>query len=265
MIAKTTVIPLGSLIFGRAFISALSLLIYIIISKKILKLQTTKDLFFMVLAGFLIAINWMSIFHAIQISSIACAVIAASTYPVMTIFLEPLFYREKLRFSDIIIGIIVFAGILFMVPEFNFSNKISLGIAWGMVAAMSFTLRNLIIRKVAKKYPSSTLMLYQTIIAAITLSPLLFINTTEPRGSTLIYILILGLFFTAIPHTLFAKSLTNLKAKTVSIISSIHPVYSILLAMLFINEIPPFEAIIGGCIIIPTVCFEAIRSVKIRK
>jgi len=50
---------------------------------------------------------------------------------------------------------------------------------------------------------------------------------------------------------------------TASIMNSIQPIFGILFAFLFLNEIPPATSLIGGGIILLTVIIESLRSRKV--
>jgi drug/metabolite transporter (DMT)-like permease len=61
---------------------------------------------------------------------------------------------------------------------------------------------------------------------------------------------------TAVGHTLFLNSFKNFSIGTVSIMSSIQPIYGILFGIVFLSEIPSFRSIIGGLLIFMTVFIE---------
>jgi drug/metabolite transporter (DMT)-like permease len=58
------------------------------------------------------------------------------------------------------------------------------------------------------------------------------------------------------------NSLQHFSVSTASIISSIQPIFGIIIAYIFVNEIPSFNTYIGGSLILLTVVIESIRSRK---
>ena len=74
------------------------------------------------------------------------------------------------------------------------------------------------------------------------------------------YVILLALVTTAIGHTLFVNSLKYFKASTASIIGSTQPVFGIIIAFFFLNEIPTIHTFVGGALILATVVIESIRS-----
>lgn len=83
------------------------------------RLQVRRDYATVLLLGVLLAGHWVTYFHAMQVSSIAVGVIALYTFPVMTVFLEPLFHGDRPHWVDVISGVGVVFGIYLLVPEFR--------------------------------------------------------------------------------------------------------------------------------------------------
>ncbi|MGB1043287.1 MAG: EamA family transporter, partial [Tenacibaculum sp.] len=51
-------------------------------------------------------------------------------------------------------------------------------------------------------------------------------------------------------------------ATSATIISSLQPIFGIILAFIFLNEIPNLNTFIGGSLILATVVIESVRSKK---
>jgi len=214
------------------------------------------------LLGFLLAVHWVTYFHAMQVSTIAIGVISLYTFPIITVFLEPFFNREKPRVRDISSAFLVLFGIYLLVPEFSLDNEINQGILWGVFSAVCFSLRNLIQGYHFKGNSAKHSLMYQTLAAFILLIP--FSYEVIPDVTTYQWgqLIVLGIFFTALPHTLLAFSLLNLKTKTVSLIACIQVVYATLFAILLLNEQPNLATIIGGVIVISVAMYESLNTGK---
>ena len=76
----------------------------------------------------------------------------------------------------------------------------------------------------------------------------------------ILLLIILGIVFTAISHTLFINGLKNIKAQTAGIISSLEPVYGIIFALFIIGEVPTLREVLGGIIILGTAFYSTIKS-----
>jgi drug/metabolite transporter (DMT)-like permease len=76
------------------------------------------------------------------------------------------------------------------------------------------------------------------------------------------YILLLALLTTAIGHTMMVRKLTYFSVSTASIISSVQPIFGIILAFFFLSETPTLNTFFGGLLILVTVLIESVRSKK---
>ena len=165
------------------------------------KLYKTKDYGIAILLGSLLAIHWVTYFHAMQVSSVAVGVIALYTFPVITVFLEPLFNATRPHIRDIISALAVLFGIYLLVPEFSMSNEVTQGILWGVFSAFCFALRNIVQGHYFKDYSARHSLLYQTAVTFIILLPFSFNVIPEVTTMQWGQLVLLGLFFTALPHS----------------------------------------------------------------
>ena len=105
-------------------------------------------------------------------------------------------------------------------------------------------------------------MLYQLIIVTILLTPVFFTGDISNFQSQLPLLLLVALLTTAIGHTMLVNSLQYFSVSTASIIGSAQPVFGMVMAYFFLNEIPTLNTFIGGALILATVIIESIRSRK---
>jgi drug/metabolite transporter (DMT)-like permease len=180
----------------------------------------------------------------------------------MTAFLEPFFSKQKLSLVHVLLALLVLVGIYFLVPDFSIENDQAKGILFGVFSALCYSLRNLITKKSVKDYNSSAIMLFQLIIVTVLLLPVLFISDVSNLESQFPYLILVALITTAIGHTMLVNSLQYFSVSTASIIGSIQPIFGIIIAYIFINEVPNKNTFIGGSLILITVVIESLRSKK---
>ena len=111
-------------------------------------------------------------------------------------------------------------------------------------------------------YHGSHLMFYQLLIMGIMLSPVLIFLDSSNITTQYPYVIILALVTTALGHTLFIQSLNHFKVSTASIIGSTQPIFGIIIAYYFLNEIPTWNTFFGGLLILSTVIIESLRTRK---
>ena len=94
------------------------------------------------------------------------------------------------------------------------------------------------------------------------MAPVFFIYEIDGIEKSIPALLILSFLTTAIGHTLFIYSFKNFSISTASIISSIQPVYGIIIGMIILGEFPNPNTMIGGILILGTVIIESFRTYK---
>jgi drug/metabolite transporter (DMT)-like permease len=227
-----------------------------------LRLSGPRDLGVLVAGGLAMGAHWVTYFQAIQLSTVALGILALHTYPVMTAVVEPLIFKERVHWLDLLLGLVVMAGVAVLVPGFSLDSPITRGVLLGVLSAACFTLRNVLTRRAVAVYGGARVTFYQLLAAAAVLSPLalLFGQPLTLRSSG--QLLLLGAIFTALPHTLYTNSLTHLKARSAGIIATLLPVYGSITAALLLGEIPSKRTLIGGGIILSAVALETARVMR---
>lgn len=249
-------------IWLRCLFAAIILGAYIWYKKINLKIEGKKDWITIVISGLLFGAHWITYFYALQLSNVAIGMLSLFTYPVITALLEPLFFKTKLNKKHVFLGFVVLIGIYFLSPSFNLENNHTKGVLFGLISAIFYAIRNILMKKKVANYHGSMLMFYQMVIIALVLWPVLFIFEANPTINDWQALIVLALVTTAIGHTLFVMSFKNFSISTASIMSSIQPVYGILFGVLLLNEIPSGNTLVGGFLILTTVVIESINSNK---
>ncbi|TXD49672.1 DMT family transporter [Polaribacter sp. IC073] len=262
VLGKYIAMPAEVIIWFRGCFGALFIYVFCRIKKVNLKINSRKDLFSFFISGFFLAAHWVTYFYALKLSNVALGMLSMYTFPVMTALLEPFFSKQKLNGIHVLLGILVLIGVAVLVPDFSIENDEAKGILLGILSALCYALRNLTTKKHVKNYNGSMIMLYQLIIVAVLLFPVLFFSDVSNFESQLPLLLLVALLTTAIGHTMMVNSLQHFSVATASIISSVQPIFGIFIAYLFVSEIPSTNTFIGGGLILLTVVIESIRSKK---
>nr|WP_321234698.1 DMT family transporter [uncultured Psychroserpens sp.] len=252
--------PIAVIIWWRCALGAIFLLVFCKYKKIQLKINSGHDRLTFFIAALFLGAHWITYFHALKVSNVAIGMLSLFTFPVFTTLLEPLFSKEKLDPMHMVLGALVLLGVYFLVPDFDLESSQLQGVLWGIISAICYAIRTLMLKQHVSVYNGSMLMFYQVAILAAVLLPSLIILDTSAIKTQYPYVIILALVTTAIGHTLFVNSLNHFKASTVSIIASTQPVFGIIIAFLFLNEIPTLNTFLGGTLIISTVIIESIRS-----
>jgi len=254
-------LPVPVTICSRGVLAFVLLLIYCKIKGISLKVRK-QDIILVLLSGVLMGLHWLTYFYSLRMSNVAIGMLSLFTYPVITAFLEPILLKTGFQKVHIFLGLLVLVGIFFLVPEFNLDNSATIAIGFGILSAIFYALRNLILKTKVRNYHGSMLMVYQTAIIGFVLLPSIFFVEFKEISAQWEGIVALAVLTTAVGHTLFLLTFKHFSITSVSIMSSVQPVFGIILGALFLSEIPNVTTIIGGLLILSSVLIESIRSTK---
>lgn len=260
LFGKFITLPPIIIVSGRVCFSSAFLFIVIKSFKKGIKLKEKRHYLYLIIMGIILVIHWTTFFKAIQMSTVAIGLLTFSTFPVFVTFLEPYFFKEKLKVSDVVVAVITFLGVTLVIPKFELGNNITQGVIWGVISGFTYALLSMFNRKYVNEYSSLVVAFYEQIVAAVVLIPVWFISHPVVQTKDILLIILLAIVFTGISHTLFIEGLKNIKTQTAGIISCLEPLYAIVFAALLLNEIPGIREILGGVIILGTVFYSTIKS-----
>ena len=238
-----------TIVFGRTVFAAVAIFIGLKLCRMKFATCSHKSLLLMALSGLVLALHWVTFFHAIQSSTVAIGLIGFSTFPVFVTFLEPVLYGQKIRRIDIISAMLVSVGLAIVAPGFDLSDSGTVGLLWAVLSGALFAILTLINRRLVETNSSFVVAFYQHGTAALGLLPFVIIFGAIPDSSNIWLLLILGVACTALPQTLFIKSLAVLKAQLASVVAGLEPVYGIVFAVFLLGEVPDMQTISGAVIV----------------
>lgn len=254
--------PTPVVIWWRSGLAALFLLAFCWYKRVNLKIDSGRDRWTFFLGGLFMGAHWITYFYALKLSSVAIGMLSLFTFPIIIALLEPLFTKTKFDIIHVFLGLLVLIGIYILAPDFNLQNNQLKGLLFGLLSAVCYAIRVLLLKGQVGRYNSTMLMLYQMVIIFVLLIPVSFFMDMSNITTQYPYVILLALLTTAIGHTMFVNSLQHFKASTASIIGSAQPVFGIIIAYFFLNEIPTIHTFVGGSLILVPVVIESIRSNK---
>lgn len=262
LFGKFLSLPASYITLGRVFFATVALTSVFIIKGVDVRLKSKKDYYIIIALGTLLAFHWSAFYQSVQVSTVAIALLTFAAYPIFVTFFEPIMFHEKLKKLDIVFAVIMFIGVLLIVPEFDLSNNLTVGTLWGMSASITFAIMSLLNRKFAANYPGSVIAFYEQGVATLVLLPLLFFSIPVMTSVDWGLLILLGVLFTGVAHSLFIGGMRVVRAQTAGMIASLESVYGIIFAALILSEIPSSRELLGGAIILGTATYSTLRSSK---
>ena len=241
-----------SLSFLRYLVASITLLVIICFIK--INRPKKEDLFSFILSGALGFFLYVILFNkGTALVSAATSSIIIATVPVFTALLATFFYKEKLKIYQWIAIGIEFMGIL-VLTLMNGSFSINEGVLWLLIAALCLASYNILQRKLTKTYSALQASTYSIFFATIMLCIFLPGSINKAIHAPLIqmlYVLILGVFSSAIAYIAWAKAISLAEKTTyVSNYMFVTPFLTTILGFIMIKEIPDKATMLGGIIIL---------------
>ncbi|MDA3962389.1 MAG: DMT family transporter [Planctomycetota bacterium] len=262
VLAKGIAIPAVPLVFGRCFVAAIALGLIARLGRRSY-VDSPRALFGAVVAGLLLAAHWVTLFHAYKIADVALVVTGVFTFPVMVALAEPWCFGYRPGLRQIGAACLVVAGIAIMRPVGPDAAQQLTGLMWAVISAACFAARNILSRRLLTRAgkPSGDaipLMAWQTAVVAVVLSPwLIDASLLQVGWGSVAMTVVLGLFFTALPHTIGTHIMARLSAATVGIVGSQQVISGIILAWLIRDETVTWPVVAGASLVLLAVCLES--------
>ena len=257
----------GWLVWYRLLISSVTMWIVFSLAGKLQQVSII-DILKLSGIGFLSALHWVSFYGSIKYANVSVALVCFSATGFFTALFEPFFSRKRINLIEVLLGLIVIAGIYII---FRFDPKYKTGIILGVICAVLLAIVMILIRQFVQKINSQTILTYQLSGGFITLS--LFMpfylkafptSYIFPGFSDWMWLLVLAWFCSVLAFQFSVTALQKLTAFTVNLSFNLEPVYGILLAFFVYHENKDlnWSFFIGLGLIILALCIQMWRVWK---
>ncbi len=220
-----------------------SIFIFIYVKVKGISLEINFKTFLgFAIAGLIIAVHWLTFFGAIKASNVSITLAMMSTGAFFTALLEPIFFKRKLIWYELLFGLIV-VGALYVIFEVEpqYQTGILLAIASAFLSAV-FTLIN---GKFIKNHNPTKISFYELLIGTLCVTLYLAFAKADTfftfqffdlTTQDWIYISILASICTAYAFIAAVAVMKHLSPYTIMLTINLEPVYGILLAFLILGD-----------------------------
>lgn len=261
------------LVWYRMLLASIFILLWIKWKRKNLRLAP-KRIGVMVVAGTVIALHWLTFFGAIKVSNVSITLAMLSTGAFFTSIMEPIFYKRKVIWYEVVFGLLVIVGLYVI---FKVETEYVLGILLALVSAFLSAVFSLINGKLARHEDASVISFYELLTGAAAISVyLLVLSFTGDRSVGFSaaffevslrdwgYLFLLASVCTAYAFIASVAVMRHLSPYTVMLTINMEPVYGILLAFWILGSeekmAPGFYY--GAGIILTTVLLNGILKTK---
>ena len=246
------------IVLGRTLVAAIALAV-------VMRWTRTKIAWpgrVLVVNGALLALHWIAFFAAVQLATVAIALLGFASFPAFVLGLERALHGRRPRRAEWFAVVLVVVGLALIAPEFTWGSRSVQGLAYGIAAGFTFAWLAVRNRSLVAEVGATPLALWQNAFAALWLVPVIALTAGDslPTASDIVLIVLLGVFCTALAHTLFIASMLRVSAHTASVVSILEPIYGIAWAALLLGEWPDARTLGGGALIIAAAMLATARA-----
>ncbi len=257
--------PLTVVIF-RLVISAVLITIIASFLKRLQK-PTRKDLrLFILMAFFEPFIYFLGESYGLKYVSPTVAAVIVATIPLFTPLAAWYFLKEKVRWMNVIGLFFSFVGVGFVVLNGAFQLDASpLGVSLEFIAVFAAIAYSIILKNLAPRYNTLTIIAYQNIIGIIFFLPIWLVvdfNTllhTPFHAQAFRAIILLAVFSSTLAFVFFTESVRQIGVTRSNTFINLIPVFVAVFSFLILKEELGFQKIIGIVIVVAGLFLAQLR------
>lgn len=233
--------------------------------KKILQLSAV---------GLIICVHWLCFYGAIKVSNVSVTMAAFSTGTFFTAIVEPLIYKRKIVWYELVIGLIIIAAIcLIFSAEIEFGLGILLGALAAFTASLFSVFNGVLIQDKISPITSPVLSFIELSAALIGLTIYLLLTGDLNSGFLSISVndtfllFLLAAVCTVYPFIASVNLMKHLTPYTINLTVNLEGVYGIILASLIFKENKELSLTfyVGFTIILGAIFLNAFLKQKFHK
>ncbi len=215
-----------------------------------------KDVPFFILFGFVgVTLNYLSYFEAIARASATTAVILLYTAPIFVTVAASLLFKERFTLSKGLSLAITLLGCFLVAGGYNPEQLVAnpIGIAAGLIAAITYGSYTLLSKRSLAKYSSSTTVLYALVFGSLFLAIISMPRLSQLWGLPGLawgLVVALALGPTLASYALYVKALSHIEAGHASIICMAEPAATAVLAYAILSERMETMQVVGAIAVI---------------
>ncbi len=249
----------------RMAVSFVCMAVYALISDRRLFKTDIKELILFALGGISVFATSTLYFYAMQLTSVATAVVLMYTAPIFVMIYSVLFLGEKLTalktvsVIGMIIGCVLVSGVIG-------GLKINvLGIGLGFLSGISYAIYNIITKIQMQKGINPVKsniysFLFGTVAGLIIAQPISLVHHMASSPSVIPLMIAMGIVTCVLPYFTYTLALREIPAGVASSLGILEPMAATVFSMIFLKQIPHPTAFIGIVLILGSVVLLSRQS-----
>lgn len=258
ILGKAIELPALQLVWLRMPIALSGIFLFMVVRRQRLY-SDLKSLGIYFAIGLIVALHWITFYGAIKVSNVSVTLACFSTGALFSAFIEPFFFKRKIRIYEIVLGLLVVAALVLI---FSVETQYVWGMILGILAALTSSLMGVFNSMLVRNgHNGSLVSLYEMTGGFIGMSIYVLIFRPWEGGlftmSTTDFwlLLVLGLACTTVPFLISMHVLKTISPYTVSLSLNLETLYGIVFAYFIFHEDKQLTTTfyIGSAIILSTI------------
>ncbi|MDE3248699.1 MAG: EamA family transporter [Bacteroidota bacterium] len=256
------------IVWWRLLISSATMWVLFSFTKS-LQPVPAKDRWRILGVGVIAAMHWVCFYGSIKYANVSVGLVCFSAVGFFTALFEPLLLRTRFRVAELLLGLLVMAGIYII---FHFDTRYTKGIIFGLFSSMLGAIFPVFNRGLMQRMNAETLMTWELSGGVLALTCLLpfYLKAVGPvqylpAAGDWLWLLFLSWVCSVWAFRLSANALKSISAFTVNLSYNLEPVYGIALAFLVYHENRELNAgfYAGFAVILVAVLLQTRRALKV--
>jgi drug/metabolite transporter (DMT)-like permease len=252
ILGKLISVRATDLVWYRTLIAGISIFLFLKLMKASVK-TSRRGLLLFFSVGAIVSLHWIFFYEAVKIN-VSLGLVCFSSGTFFVSFLEPLFYKRKIIWYEVLFGLIVF-GIIYLISDtkiktdsnlhYMFSNWLRPNqavVIFSLIGAFTSALFAVLNGKLVRTYDAKTITMYEMTGGFIFMTLyMLFtqhfsLSFFQLSGADCLWLLILGVVCTAFTFVTSVAIMKEISPYTVVLSVNLEPVYGIIMAWFIFKE-----------------------------
>ncbi|MCY8519605.1 DMT family transporter [Bacillus atrophaeus] len=252
-------------------IGCLFLIFVFMMMKKTIPWKLVKaNAYILFLSGIALGGNWIFLYQSYDHTTLTNATLGYYFAPVFVMILSPFVLKEQLSVKKVVcIGVAIIGMLLIVGNGISASGTDDLlGIFFGLVAA-AFYAALMLLNKFIHHMGRLEITIIQLGLTALLLLPYVFFSEGfgifGVSGSSIPFIIILGIVNTGIGFWLFFSGMQKLKGQSIAMLSYVDPFVAILISAIILQEQMTIVQMLGGALLLGSTFVSENKSITFSK
>lgn len=252
-------------------IGCLFLIFVFIMMKKTIPWKLVKaNAYILFLSGIALGGNWIFLYQSYDHTTLTNATLGYYFAPVFVMILSPFVLKEQLSVKKMVcIGVAIIGMLLIVGNGISASGTDDLlGIFFGLAAA-AFYAALMLLNKFIHHMGRLEITIIQLGLTALLLLPYVFFTEGfgifGVSGSSVPFIIILGIVNTGIGFWLFFSGMQKLKGQSIAMLSYVDPFVAILISAMILQEQMSIVQMLGGALLLGSTFVSENKSITFSK